>query len=197
MTSNVDSISHANDHRLLESLSVISTDHSLTTSQPQHSFTQPRILRQSHQHLLQQQQLHPVQPKPELLANAVQSHLPKLGSGVETSGSGLMTVFNSNDGTLSLSLETARSLGIDVGPIQQVSSCSTTMSASPGVVVNNASLLPSSMSSDGTVTYILRSAPAVTWFVETRSFICNLLLLGSHHISKLLKSAQSSFYLLC
>jgi hypothetical protein len=82
-----------------------------------------------------------------------------------------MTVFNPSDGTLSLSLETARSLGIDVGPVQ-VSKGPTTLSASP-VVVNNASLLPSSLSSDGLVTYILRSAPAVTWLIFfTVGLIC-------------------------
>ena len=160
MTTSVDS---TNDHRMLESLSSsMTTDHGLTTTQPQQSLNQPRILRQPQQQLLQHQQLHQVQAKPDLLA---QAHLPKLGGGVETSNPGLMTVFNSNDGTLSLSLETARSLGIDVGPVQQASKGPTTLSASP-VVVNNASLLPSSLSSDGTVTYILRSAPAVTWFVK-------------------------------
>ena len=77
-----------------------------------------------------------------------------------------MTVYNPGDGTLSLSLETARSLGIEVGGgsiVQQVSKSPQTISAPSSVVVNSSSFIPSSIS-DGGITYILTSAPAVTWW---------------------------------
>ena len=95
--------------------------------------------------------------------------------------SGLMTLFNPEDGTLSLSLETARSLGIEVGGtpphmMDRVTKSPTTMSA-PSAVMNSSAVLNSSavamnsptvvMSNsnlpDGTFTYILRAAPPPAW----------------------------------
>lgn len=162
ITTTVGSIPHASDHRLLESLSSINADSLVQSTSAQQKAQQP------HPHAIQLQQHQTVTIKDDILSGSVQSHLPKLTNGEATTTSGLVTVYNPSDGTLSLSLETARSLGIDVAAgsiVQQVSKgpAASIPAAASSVVMNNASLLPSSLSSDGTVTYILRSAPSVTW----------------------------------
>ena len=92
-----------------------------------------------------------------------------------------MTLFNPEDGTLSLSLETARSLGIEVGVnpthiLDHVTKSPATLSAptvmnSSAVVMNSSAVAMNSPSvvmsnsnlPDGTFTYILRAAPPPTW----------------------------------
>ena len=63
---------------------------------------------------IQLQQHQTVTIKDDILSGSVQGHLPTRSNSEGQAASGLMTVYNPNDGTLSLSLETARSLGIDV-----------------------------------------------------------------------------------
>jgi hypothetical protein len=142
ITTSVGSVRHDSGDRLFDQLAGI--EHNLSSPNSKHV----------------QQQLQSLGVKNGLLSTA-QLSKPNIS---QTSNSGLMTVYNPGDGTLSLSLETARSLGIEVGGgsiVQHVSKGHSIIPA-PSVVMNGASLLPSSIS-DGTVTYILRSAPAVTW----------------------------------